>query len=57
MDMVDFDGTNGQYPYGDLTLSGNILYGMTYSGGNDGYGNVFSVHTNGGNFMDLADFA
>jgi uncharacterized repeat protein (TIGR03803 family) len=36
-------GTNdGQTPYGSVVLSGSVLYGMTNSGGADGYGTVFA---------------
>ena len=38
--LFSFNGTNGAYPYGDLTLSGSTLYGMTYMGGS-GKGNIF----------------
>jgi hypothetical protein len=58
--LVDFTGTSGSYigedPFGDLTLSGGTLYGMTASGGIHGYGNIFSVKTNGTNYKDLIDF-
>jgi uncharacterized repeat protein (TIGR03803 family) len=57
-DLFDFDGTNGAYPYGSLILSGNVLFGMT-SGDlfNLGYGNIFSIHTNGTSYADLYDFS
>jgi uncharacterized repeat protein (TIGR03803 family) len=44
-DMLDFGGsnTNGAYPYGSLTLSGNTFYGMTYGGGGNNAGVVFSL--------------
>ena len=34
-------------PQGDLTLSGNILFGTTYGGGTSGVGTVFLSQTNG----------
>ncbi len=48
------DGTN---PTGGLTLSGSTLYGMTYSGGNDGNGAIFSVGTNGTGYKILHLFS
>ena len=58
--LLSFSGTGGAYPgdepLGDLTLSGTTLYGMTSSGGSNGYGNVFSIGTNGGGFQNLLTF-
>jgi uncharacterized repeat protein (TIGR03803 family) len=34
---------NGYYPQGSLTIFGSNLYGMTYKGGNSGYGVIFSL--------------
>ena len=31
--LHNFDTAKGQYPEGDLTLSGNLLYGMAGGGG------------------------
>ena len=31
--LLSFNGTNGAYPEGSLTLSGSTLYGMTYQAG------------------------
>ena len=44
-DLYDFTGgTEGAFPYGDLTLSGGTLFGMTYSGGaNDYNGTIFAL--------------
>ncbi len=46
-DLLDFTGDGGAYPgaepYGDLTLSGSTLFGMTSGGGANGDGSVFSV--------------
>ena len=50
---VRFDGEN---PQGDLIIQGNSLYGTTFSGGAYGYGNVFSISTNGTGFNDIYDF-
>jgi uncharacterized repeat protein (TIGR03803 family) len=56
-DLLDFNGTDGNFPLGSLTmsLSGNILYGMTNQGGT-GNGNVFSIYTNGTGYKDLLAF-
>jgi uncharacterized repeat protein (TIGR03803 family) len=50
-------GSDGQYPYGDLTISGSTLYGMTYGGGDDDAGTIFSIATNGSGFTLLHEFA
>jgi uncharacterized repeat protein (TIGR03803 family) len=55
-DLLNFDGTNGKFPYGDLIVSGNKLYGMTSSGGADSDGNVFSIDSNGDGFQNLLSF-
>jgi Secretion system C-terminal sorting domain len=57
-DIIDFTDTGsfiGSKPLGSLTLSGDTLYGMTQQG--VGNGNIFSVQTNGMNFIDLLDFS
>jgi uncharacterized repeat protein (TIGR03803 family) len=57
--LLSFGSTNsdfGQYPKADLLILGNSLFGTTYQGGNNGYGIVFGVNTNGANFNDLYDF-
>ena len=51
-----FDGEN---PWGDLTLSGKTLYGMTSEGGTNNTFNsgcIFSIDTNGNNYKILLDF-
>ncbi|MGO9110925.1 MAG: choice-of-anchor tandem repeat GloVer-containing protein [Thermoguttaceae bacterium] len=59
--LLSFSGSGGanpgQYPDGDLTLSGSTLYGMTWSGGTSGKGNVFSVNTDGTGFHNLFSFS
>jgi len=49
--------SDGQYPYGNLTLSGATLYGMTRDGGSNNDGTVFQINTNGTGFMILHHFA
>ena len=55
--LLDFDETNnGADPRGSLTISGSVLYGMTYSGGTNGYGIIFKMNTDGSGFQKLLDF-
>jgi uncharacterized repeat protein (TIGR03803 family) len=51
-----FDLTHGGAPYGSLTVSGGLLYGMTSSGGLNDSGCIFSVDTNGHSYNELYDF-
>jgi uncharacterized repeat protein (TIGR03803 family) len=37
------DGSEGKLPYGPLLLSGSTLYGMTYQGGTNNTGVIFSL--------------
>ena len=46
--LLSFNGTNGEYPHGGLTLSGSTLYGMTYHGGANDDGTIFSIPVTGG---------
>jgi uncharacterized repeat protein (TIGR03803 family) len=55
--LGSFNGTNGASPNGSLTLSGSTLYGMTNAGGVNGYGNVFSINTDGSGFQNLLAFS
>jgi uncharacterized repeat protein (TIGR03803 family) len=55
---------DGTHPYGSLTLVGSRLYGMTPTGGQygidggaPGYGVIFAVDTDGGNYQVLHNFA
>jgi uncharacterized repeat protein (TIGR03803 family) len=50
-------GSDGRYPYGSLTLSGSMLYGMTETGGGSDYGMVFRMNTDGTGFTALRQFA
>jgi len=54
--LGSFYGSNGAYPLSGLTLSGNKLYGTTYSGGDNYDGAVFSVPVTGGTPTVLASF-
>lgn len=55
--LLTFNGTNGNEPLGNLTLIGNVLYGMTFMGGAHNLGDIFSIHTDGNNYKDLFDFS
>lgn len=55
-DLFNFTNRKGYYPHGDLALSGNKLYGMTWIGGASDWGVAFSLDTNGGGYKDLLDF-
>ena len=48
------DGTN---PYGSLTLSGSMLYGMTETGGAGGFGTIFQINTSGAGYQVMYSFA
>jgi uncharacterized repeat protein (TIGR02543 family) len=54
--LFSFDNTSGAEPYGDLTLSGSTLYGMTYGGGANGCGTIFAIPTSGGSPTILFSF-
>jgi uncharacterized repeat protein (TIGR03803 family) len=54
--LLNFNGINGRWPQASLTLSGNVLYGMTQWGGTNQQGNVFSINSDGSGFIDLFDF-
>jgi uncharacterized repeat protein (TIGR03803 family) len=51
-----YTNSDGAWEYGTLMLSGNTLYGTTYSGGSGGSGTVFAVNTNGTGFTNLHSF-
>ncbi len=53
--LVNFNHANGGNPSNNLALSGNVLYGFT-SWGTNGFGNIFSVQTDGGGFNNLYNF-
>jgi uncharacterized repeat protein (TIGR03803 family) len=43
-------------PSGALLLNGDTLYGTTQQVGTNGFGQVFSINTNGGNFNTIYSF-
>ncbi len=53
--LYNFHDNDGDFPQADLILSGDTLYGTTYSGGN-GFGVVFKITTNGTGFVVLHSF-
>jgi uncharacterized repeat protein (TIGR03803 family) len=55
--LIEFDGIEkGSSPWASLTLSGNVLFGTTYSGGANSKGAIFKVNTDGSGFAKLVDF-
>ncbi|SHH25933.1 Por secretion system C-terminal sorting domain-containing protein [Chryseolinea serpens] len=56
--ILDFDGTNGKSPVGDLLVStsGTVMYGVAYAGGANDDGVLFKLE-NGNQFTKLYDFS
>ncbi len=54
--LLSFSGTNGEEPFGSLTLGGSTLYGMTIAGGANGDGTIFSISVTGGTPTTLVSF-
>lgn len=48
--------SDGMWPYSNLILLGNSLYGLTEQGGTGDAGTVFKVNTDGTGFADLNNF-
>ena len=48
---------DGGDPYGSLTLTNGLLYGMTAHGGASDLGVLFRINTNGGGYTNLHSFA
>ena len=48
---------DGKFPLGSLILSGNTMYGMTFWGGDDNVGIIFSINTDGTDMTILHEFA
>jgi|GEM_PF-1701266 len=57
LDPVNATNEDGAIPYGGLVLSGATLYGTTFAGGHGGRGTIFSIQTNGSNFVVLHHFS
>ena len=55
-DVTDLNYPTGGYPWGALTQSGNLLYGMNSNGGANGEGCIFSININGSGYTDIFDF-
>jgi uncharacterized repeat protein (TIGR03803 family) len=56
--IFNFSGTaDGASPMGSLTLSGDVLYGMTKLGGINNLGCIFVINTNGSGFNRLFSFS
>ena len=55
------DGSDGGLPFGDVTIMGRTLYGMTENGGNTGNlpstGTLFAINTDGSGFTNVYDFS
>jgi uncharacterized repeat protein (TIGR03803 family) len=55
--LLDFDGSNGSNPYGSLIQArDDKLYGMTWGGGNNGAGVIFSYDPLSSTYSKLYDF-
>ncbi len=56
-DLYDFDGLNGSNPFGSLTVhSDGLLYGLTYTGGANLEGVLFSYDTSTNQYTKKYDF-
>lgn len=55
--LVVNTNSDGAYPRAGLILSGNVLYGTTYSGGVSSNGVVFRINTDGSGFTNLHSLA
>ncbi len=49
-------GSNGAAPNQQLILSGNTLYGTAYFGGNNNFGTIFAINTDGTGFTNHYSF-
>jgi uncharacterized repeat protein (TIGR03803 family) len=55
--LATFNGQNGAFPIGPVTLAAGTLYGTATQGGTTNDGVVFSVGTDGRNFQILHQFS
>ncbi len=58
LNLLDFNNTNGSFPWGSLVAGGTFLYGMTYQGGAVGIdsGTVFKIKPDGTGYLNLFNF-
>lgn len=56
VNLHNFNDTAGSFPVATLTLAGNVLYGLTGTGGANNVGCIFTLNTDGNGFKDLHDF-
>lgn len=54
--LLDFNDTNGRYPFGSLYYDGIYLYGMTEYGGIKDTGTIFKIKPDGSGYVKLLDF-
>jgi uncharacterized repeat protein (TIGR03803 family) len=54
--LYSFSPAFGSNPNGGLTLSGNVLYGTTSTGGASNSGTLYAINTNGSGFTNLYSF-
>lgn len=54
--LYSWDTISSQ-PRGNVIISGNVMYGLTYNAGANHYGSVFSINKDGSNYKDIYSFA
>ncbi len=54
--LINFNDTNGGWPFGSLVTLGGRLYGTNFTGGRYSNGNIFSINSDGSGYKDLFDF-
>ncbi len=54
--ILNFNGSNGNAPNGDLYFDGTYLYGMTQIGGTNSLGNIFKIKPDGTGLTILLNF-
>jgi uncharacterized repeat protein (TIGR03803 family) len=55
--LLNFNLSNGQNPDDGVTVSSNVIYGVTGSGGTNGYGTIYSMNTDGSDYSNLYSFS